>query len=123
MAEFCESCPMRGTAGGNIEGLLSSSATYRYRSGACRTIEAALVIGANNGTSEPVVLPTGTIAGDTQAALDVITGWVESCKKPVTGRVGRILRRDASICPALGWSALKDNRLARHLFKLAAIHL
>jgi hypothetical protein len=114
MAEFCENCPMRGTVTGEVVGILSGELNYKTFGGERYNGEAGVLVGANNGASEAIALPS------TEAMQARVYEKIDACTSPDMKEKGIFKKREVPVhCPAIGNLALQHPQIKQYFRQLA----
>lgn len=107
MSKFCEECPMRNHAVGEIVGVVSGTveSSFIFSRHSNEIGEFGAVIDENRDPSDIIQIPANW---DTDRIVDA----VDDCPGPVIEQKGIFKKRDvATECPALGRLACTDGRI------------
>ena len=105
MSEFCENCPMRGQANGEISGIVGGHILATRFLGGSSVFKAGVLVDELMGASEPMFLPSD------DEMTDRLYDRIERCEKPDVEQKGVLRRRAHYYCPAVGDREIKDSEL------------
>ena len=103
MGSFCENCPNRGTATGELKGFAHEREF---------DMVAGVLIDSDGGMSEPLMAD--------RAETPWVQMYVEGCNGPATERRGIFKKTEVTTCPAIGRLAVTDPSLKAYVEQKAS---
>lgn len=118
MSEFCKTCPMRGTATGNLIATVDGDISYKTFGGEQFSGKAGVLVDENGGLSEPIAMPSA------ESSKQRLFAIVEDCQEPITKEKGIFRKREVVVgCPAIGRLAMSNPQIKEYINLMAELEI